>query len=108
MLANIQQLREKLERGFYVNNLYEMTTLCKSLALDSSRPTPFFVMQQIFLNIANYWDEKPLIVEEAKLVEVEMKKSLKDLIDGIEVDASSGQIVHLLNKVVSSYLFLFR
>ena len=65
-------------------------------------------MLQIFSNIAKYWEEKPLIVEEAKLVEVEMSKPLKERIDGIEADASSDQIVHLLNKAVTSYLFLFR
>jgi len=105
---NLQKLREKLERGFYVKNLEEMALLCKDLALDSTSPTPFFVMLHIFSNIANYWDEKPLIVEEAKLVEAEMSKPLKDLIDGIEANVSSDQIVHLLNKAVSSYLFLFR
>ena len=85
-----------------------MASLCKDLALDTVNPVPFFVMQHIFSNIARYWEDKPLIVEEARLVETEIVKPLKDLIDGIEANASSEQIVHLLNKVVSSYLFLFR
>ena len=104
---NLQQLREKLEQGFYVNNLYEMARLCKSLALDADNPTPFFVMEQIFLDVARYWEDKPLIVEEAKLVEAEMIKTLRDLIDGIEANASSEQMFHLLNKIISSYKFLF-
>ena len=104
---NLQQLREKLEQGFYVNNLYAMARLCKDLALDTVNPVPFFVMQHIFLNIARYWEDKPLVVEEARLVEMEMIKPLKDLIGGIEANASSEQIVHLLNKAVSSYMFLF-
>jgi hypothetical protein len=37
-----------------------------------------------------------LLVEGAKLVEGEMIKPLKDLIGGIEVNASGEQIVHLL------------
>jgi len=84
-----------------------MASLCKDLALDVPSAVPFFVMQHIFLNIAKYWEERPLPVEEAKLVEVEMIKPLKDLISGIEANASSEQIVHLLNKAVSSYMFLF-
>ena len=104
---NLQQLRERLAKGFYVDNLYEMARLCRDLALDTSRPTPFFVMQHIFSDIAKYWEERPLSVEEAKLVEVEMTKPIKDLIGGIKANASSEQIVHLLNKVVSSYMFLF-
>ena len=104
---NLQKLREKLERGFYVNNLYDMARLCKSLALDTTNPAPFFIMENIFPGIAKYWEDRPVIVEEAKLVEVEMTKSLKELMDGIEANASSEQIVHLLNKAVSSYMFLF-
>jgi len=84
-----------------------MASLCKDLALDTSSPAPFFVMQHIFLNIARYWEDKPLLVEEAKLVEGEMMKPLKDLIGGIEANASGEQIIHLLNKAVSSYIFLF-
>jgi len=105
--VNLQQLREKLDKGFYVDNLYEMARLCKSLALETDYPASFFIMEQIFKGIAKYWEDKPLIVEEAKLVELEMIKPLKDLIGGIETNASSEQIVHFLNKVVSSYMFFF-
>jgi len=84
-----------------------MARLCKSLALDTDNPTPFFVMEQIFLGVARYWEDKPIIVEEAKLVEAEMIKTLRDLIDGIEANASSEQMFHLLNKIISSYKFLF-
>ncbi len=104
---NLQKLREELKQGFYLNNLYEMASLCKDLALGVTNPAPFFVMQHIFLNIARYWEDKPLLVEEAKLVEGEMIKPLKDLIGGIEANASGEQIIHLLNKAVSSYMFLF-
>ena len=85
---NLQQLREKLEQGFYVNNLCEMASLCKNLALDANNPVPFFVMEHIFSDIAKYWEDRPLPVEDAKLVEGEMIKPLKDLIDGIEANTS--------------------
>lgn len=103
----LQKLKEKLEQGFYVNNLYEMSALCKNLALDTDNPAPLFVMQHIFLDIAKYWEDRPVIVEEAKLVETEMMKPLKDLISGIEANASSEQIIHLINKAISSYKFFF-
>ena len=59
------------------------------------------------MGVARYWEDKPIIVEEAKLVEAEMIKTLRDLIDGIEANASSEQMFHLLNKIISSYKFLF-
>jgi len=105
--VNLQELRERLAKGFYIHNLDEMVRLCRSLALDTNSPAPFFVMQHIFFNISRYWEDKPLPVEEARLVELEMIKPLEDLISGIEANASSEQILNLLNKVVSAYLFLF-
>jgi type III secretory pathway component EscR len=85
-----------------------MALLCKDLVLDTDNPTPFFVMWHIFSDIARYWEDKPLSVEEAKFVETEMMEPLKNFIEGIEANASSEQMNHLLNKLVSSYLFLFR
>jgi len=106
--VNLKPLRERLEQGFYINNLYEMSRLCKALALESNSPAPFFIMQKVFSGIADYWDEKPVIVEEAKLVQVELAKSLRELIDAIENSATDEQVMNLTNKVASSYLFLFR
>lgn len=106
-MTKLQQLRERLDKGFYVDNLYEMVRICKSLALETSSPTPFFVMRQIFLNIANYWEDRPVIVEEAKLVEVEIIKPMMNLIETIEAKGSNDQIYNFLNRTISSYMFLF-
>ena len=104
---NLQQLREKLEKGFCVKNLYEMARLCKDLALDNDNPAPFFIMQKIFSGIVNYWDNGPIDADEAKLVEIELRKSLGNLIEMLESKAKNEEITGMLNKVVSSYLFMF-
>lgn len=104
---NLQQLREKLERGFYLDNLYEMASLCKSLALGANSPAPFFFIEHILLDIARHWEDKPLPVEEAKLVESFLLQPLEDLVEGIEANASSEEVLNLLNRVVSAYLIPF-
>ncbi len=105
---NLQQLRGKLEKGFYLDNLYEMARLYKSLALDTASPAPFFVMEQVFLGIARDWEDRPLPVDEAKQVEEKILKSLEDFVDGIEENASSEEVSNLLNTVVSAYLISFK
>ncbi len=107
-MTNLQQLREKLEKGFYLDNLYEMARLCRNLALDTASPAPFFIMEHIFLDVARHWEDKPLPVEEAKLVESFLLQPLEDLVEGIEADVSSEEVVNLLNRVVSPYLISFR
>ena len=104
---SLQQLREKLNRGFYLDNLYEMARICRSMALESENPAPFFIMQKVFSGIADYWDDGPVDVEEAKLVEIELKESLGKLIEMLESKAKNGEITEMANKVVSSYLFLY-
>jgi len=102
-LANLRQLQERLEKGFYLDNLYEMAHLCKTLASDTVYLAVFFVMGDIFLDIARRWEERALPVEEAKRVEWEMTKPLRNLIEGIERNASSEEIMDLLNTLVSAY-----
>jgi hypothetical protein len=106
-LANLQQLQEKLEKGFYLDNLYEMARLCKTLASNTIYLVEFFVMRDIFLDIARRWEERALPVKEAKRVELEMTKPLGDLIQGIETEASAEVVLDLLNNVVSAYLVSF-
>ena len=106
-MTNLPQLREKLEKGFYLDNLYEMARLCKNLALDTIYLVPFFIMERVFLDIARHWEERALPVEEAKQVEWKMTEPLGDLIEGIERNASSEEVLDLLNTVVSSYLVCF-
>jgi hypothetical protein len=102
--VNLQDLREKLEKGFYVDNLDEMARLCRSLALDAINPAPFFVMRSIFLDIARDWEERALTVEEAELVAVKLTEPLNKLVSGLETDAPSDDLYYLLNNVVSAYL----
>lgn len=104
---NLQKLRERLSKEFYIDNLYEMVRLCRSLALDTSYPAPFFVMEKIFLGVADHWDDRPLTVEEAQKVKSKMIRPLEELIRGIEYSAPSGEIFALLNGVVSAYLTCF-
>ena len=85
-----------------------MAHLCKTMALESGNPAPFFIMQKIFSGIADYWDEKPVVVEEAMIVQDELNVSINNLIDALEENAITERIMYLVNKVVSSYLFLFK
>jgi len=81
-----------------------MASLCKTLAMDTSRPLPFFVMQHLFLDIARDWEERPLPVDEAKLLESRLIDPIKYLIEAIEAGVSAEEMFTLLNTLVSAYL----
>jgi len=103
-LENLHQLQDRLGKGFYVDNFYEMASLCKSLALGSTSPVPFFVMQHVFLGIAKNWEDRPLPVEEAKLVENKMMEPLIHLVKAISLNASNETIYNILDNIVATYL----
>jgi hypothetical protein len=85
-----------------------MAALCKSLALDTPSPAPFFFMRNIFLDIARHWEDVPLPVEEAEQVELKMLEPLEELVERLKADASVEEIFNLLNRVVSAYLISFK
>ena len=85
-----------------------MAGLCKSLAMDTTNPLPFFIMWHVFLDIAGAWEERPLPVEEAKLAESKLAKPIEDLIEAIVAGASSKEMLNPLNKIISAYLVSFK
>jgi len=105
--VSLQKLREGLKKGFYLDNLYELARICRSMALDTTSPAPFFIMEYIFLDIVQHWEGKPLLVEDAKLVEAKIMEALEGLIEGLVADAPSEEVFSLLNRIVSDYLIVF-
>ncbi|GEM_PF-6358732 len=105
---SLQQLRDSLKKGFYVKNLYGMIPICRGLAVNSRKPSPFFLIEQIFLNIARQWEERDLPVEEAGKVQSKMIQPLNELLDVIDKNVSDQEILDHMNKVTSIYLNTFK
>lgn len=106
-MATLQELQEKLGRGLYINNLYEMAGICRNLALDAHDPAPFFIMRQVFLDIARRWEGKPLVEEEAQQVEESIIYTLENLIEGIMTEVSNEEVYGLMNCVASAHISSF-
>lgn len=103
-MTSLQQLRDKLREGLYLDNLWQLARLSKDLAMDDPYPLPFFVMRQVFLEIARNWEDRPLPVEEANLVRSTISKPLEDLIEAIEAGVSKEELFDVLNEFVSAFL----
>ena len=100
----LTELKESLQKEFYVRNLYSIANTCREMASDTTRPTPFFILGQIFTNIANKWDDMPLEVDHAESVKSELIGTIKQLIYAIELEASDEQLFKILNDLISIYL----
>lgn len=103
---NLEQLKQSLQNEFYVDNLFGLADICRKLALECNTPTPFFVMGQIFSNIAQNWDDKPLSVEFAAKIKSELMTPINHIIKIIELEGSEQQIFYWVNNLIVSYLTL--
>lgn len=101
---DLQQLQDSLEKGFYIDNLCGMASLCKSLALDSDYPVPFFVVQQVLLEIARGWEERPLPVDEAESLQDKMIGPLTHLVNALRLEPSKETVYDILGDIVTAYL----
>ncbi len=104
----LHELRDKLKLGFYVNNLFDLAGLCRDLALEVENPTPFFVLREVFYGIARLWEDRPLPVEEAQFVETTLMQPIEQLLDGIEKEATSNELLLLLNNILSGFQIISR
>ena len=100
----IDALKERLKKGLYINNLYEMATLCRRQAMDTSVPLPFWVLDRIFLDIAYAWEDRPLPVEEAERLQKRILAPIRDVMTAIEKRASPAELYRLLNTLLVAYL----
>lgn len=103
-MKRLQPLKDGIDKGFYVDNLDSMASLCRSLALDTETPAIFFVIERIFRMIAEDWRDKPIDVDEAKYIEVKVAEPLNDLVNALEANCGDSELLLLTNKLVSAYL----
>lgn len=103
-MTSLNDLEERLEQGFYVDNLYKMAGICKKLAAEGNYPLPFFIMEHIFRDIADRWDERPITVEDARLLQSSLMDPIENLIRQIKLGKSVEDISDSSNSLVSAYL----
>lgn len=101
-MSNVMSLMSNLDKGLFLNNLYEMIRMCDQL--NKTIPLPFYVLESIFSNIARSWDEQAVPVEEVKLAETKLVEPIKHVLDLIKEKASDKDLYRALNQVVLGYL----
>jgi len=103
-ISELQLLKEKLGKGFYVENLYEMASLCKRLAKDSAYALAFHVLWSIFIDIARDWDGRPLPVDEATKVQQKLEAPIREVIQRLEAFRNKQELFDSLTKLVAAHM----
>jgi len=103
-MEELKLLRDKLMQGFYVDNLYEMSSLCTKLSSRPDMRVPMFVLSVIFRGIAADWDERPIEVEYARDIEMKLLAPVKAMIEAIEDKKRPHEIYVLLDGLIQEFL----
>ena len=90
-----------------MDNLSEMSVLCRTLALDGKSPTAFFVLEKVLSRIADDWEDRPLTVEEAQYVESQLRPQVERVMDAITFGKPAQAQLDALDTLVSAYIILF-
>lgn len=106
-VIEVQLLKENLGKGFFVDNLYEMASICEKLMKDSARAPAFYILRSVFLDLARDWDERPLPAEEVTKVQEKLEMPIREVIEGLEALWSKEALFESLRKLVAARIEAF-
>jgi hypothetical protein len=102
----IQRAREKLDEGFYVNNLRYVVTLLRESSLSMTWPTACFVLRTVAVDIIYDWDKYPVTSVEVDRVAAQLRPSFCRVLDSMSKDVESDQMCAALDDLVLAVMKL--
>ncbi len=102
----ISEVRQKLELGFFVNNLKDIGRLLHKMSLATYLPSACFVLCQAALIIAYSWDERPVTSEEVHSVETRMKPLFLACLEAMGRRVPPDELERCLDQLVLALLAL--
>ncbi|MCK4826557.1 hypothetical protein KA005_63025 [bacterium] len=98
--TELELLKAKLDKGFFVQNLYEMVQICENLDQDEFGGVVFYVLRNVFLDIIRAWSECAVSVEESIKVQTKLEEPVRTVIEGLETYCNRESLFDSLGKLV--------
>jgi len=102
-MSDWEKLKEGINKGFYLRNLYELAELCRKIGPKTKIPLVLFTFRGIFLGLSSKWEGNPLEVEEEKEVRLALINPMLEIITLMEGIEQPGEIFVKLNELVIRY-----
>lgn len=102
----LQDIHEKVNHGFYIDNLKYMAEQFLKLSLSNGWSSTCFLMNQIFLYLAQVCDVHPLPTQIVLRIEKQMKTSVLALLDDLDSHPTVEQIKSDSDQIVKKLLDL--
>jgi hypothetical protein len=107
-MEGIMGVYEALDRGLYVDNLYQMARECLRLADNAEKPLVYYVLGHVLGDIAYDWDERPLPAVEVEEMERKVCDPLRFVMNAIQQERGPAQLHECLNDLVRAFLLARR
>lgn len=100
-MSEFEELRSAVEKGIFVDNLYLMAQISERIMQCPDMLVPGFVLRSAFLNVANEWDEKPIVVEDVSELCKQMRETVLELTAALENGVSFEALIGLMERLIS-------
>jgi hypothetical protein len=101
----IQQARQKLDLGLYVENLRNLANLFRQMALSTEWASACFVLSEVADSMATRWEGMPIEVSEARAIEERLRPLFLEALSLME--ATDNQMLpKVLDRIVVALLKL--
>lgn len=96
-------LRDKIDKGLYIQNLDEMISICRNALEQVENPLPYFVIGKVLATIREEWEGEPVTVEEVHRIEMAVIDPILRILDWVEHEESKGDLIQALNNLINAF-----
>jgi hypothetical protein len=99
MTAHLKKLQLQIEEGLYLDNLRVLISLCDR-PKDDNQIVLLYILRNIFVDLHNYFEDRPVDTQEFDCVEAKLKENLIQLIEEFKDSGNSSDKLKSLSKVI--------
>ncbi len=96
----VEEVKQLLQNGLYIDNLRRIQTVAWEAVKNNQAMCPAYIICQIAADIADDWEDRPLLVSEAERIEAALRPSIEAVLDAVLNNSSQTEIMASLNVLI--------
>jgi len=103
-MNNYDTLLSALNKGYYLDNFYEISKICKDLSTQNTQDAwIFFIFDKLFCDLAYDWEDRLVKASEAENLEKSISPPIKEIIINLKERKSISKTVNNVNILVLAF-----
>jgi hypothetical protein len=102
--GGVAEIRARLAKGIYVDNMHEMVRTCLQMARSVEEPLPFYVMAKVLDTISEDWENHPVTSATYDAMQRRISGALDRALSIIQDGRPACETWDSLNELVRRFL----